>query len=391
MRMRRNAGRAAVLVALGTLVALVELAAAGGSNIRRNLREAPGSVGLSLPPPYGVATDQLTASAARQVPIPASTSASTYAFDPITGTYKRTTENSPATLFVERPETIGRYVWAFGVTAQYLELDEFDGETVGTDPFPVITGGSAVEFQARPKIIYNMATVQATYGVLDDLDLNAAVPLTALDFDVNARRAAPGGPAFFNAIHGHVSLGVMDMLLRAKYQLTRHVGFPLALGLVMRLPTGDTDKALGTGDFELGPYVYLSKVLWDRVEPQLNAGFNLNATTQNDSSAQWAAGVNVYAVKDRLTLAASVNGRDETGRRAAASSVSGPHQTPAGPALTPYEGLDYSRKDYFDFAGGARVRVYKTLSLAFNVLKGLNDDGLRSSTWSPVGSIEATF
>jgi hypothetical protein len=42
------------------------------------------------------------------------------------------------------------------------------------------------------------------------------------------------------------------------------------------------------------------------------------------------------------------------------------------------------------FAGGARVRLHRTLVLTVNMLKGLNDDGLRSSNWSPVGALEAT-
>jgi hypothetical protein len=379
--------------ALGALAVIVVLPGlANGSDIRRNLRGAPGLVRLTLPPTYGVATDELTAIAARAVPIPASTSAFTYRFDPVTGTYQRTNAESMggATLFIERPETIGRYVWAFGVSGQYLELDEFDGETVGTDPDPILVAGDPIEFQARPKIVYHVATLQATYGVLDDLDLNVAVPLTALDFDVNARRAAPGGPAFLNTKHGNVSLGVMDMLVRAKYQLTRHVGFPAALGLVVRVPSGDPDKALGTGEAEVGPYVYLAHTYWGRVEPQVNAGINAS-TEPDESSAQWAAGVNVHAITNRLDVGFSFNGRHEKGRRLERSSVSGLHLTPSGPALTPYGGYDFGRKDMIDVVVGTRVRVYKTLALAVSVVKALNEDGLRSSEWSPSGAIEATF
>jgi hypothetical protein len=44
-----------------------------------------------------------------------------------------------------------------------------------------------------------------------------------------------------------------------------------------------------------------------------------------------------------------------------------------------------------DVVVGTRVRVYKTLALAVSVVKALNEDGLRSSEWSPSGAIEATF
>jgi hypothetical protein len=233
--------------------------------------------------------------------------------------------------------------------------------------------------------------VNVTYGVIDDLDLNLAVPFGAGDFDVNASLIDESGHFFFNTQHSKVSIGVGDLLLRAKYQLGEWQGLTTAAGVSARLPSGDADNAFGSGDFELGPYLAVSTLLWDRVEPQWNGGFDFDLQDSHLSSAHYAFGVNVQAVKEWLDLGVSFLGRSEVDGRRSERAISGLHQTAAGPALQPFEGLDFDRKDYFDFSGGARVRLYKTLVLTVSALKGLNDDGLRSSNWSPVGGLEATF
>ena len=51
-------------------------------------------------------------------------------------------------------------------------------------------------------------------------------------------------------------------------------------------------------------------------------------------------------------------------------------QTPAGPALTPYGGYDFDRKDLFDFSAGAKVKLYKTLVFTLSFLKALNPNSL---------------
>jgi hypothetical protein len=382
------------LLLFATLAAAVLAPGLVQADLRRTLHNAPALVELDpagFGPGYRNAADALIATAARALPVPASGGAFTYRFDPATGTYEKTNATFGPMLFMERPQTIGRYVWNIGVTGQYLELDEFDGESIGRDLNPVIPPGRTVTFLATPKFIYHLATVNVTYGLLDDLDLNVAVPLASTDSDTNASLIDENGSFFFNTEHSQVSLGVGDIQVRAKYRICEWQGITTAAGAVWRIPSGDEDDALGTGDFELGPYVAMSALYWNRVEPQWNAGFDVNLNDSHLSSAHYAFGVNVQAVKEWLDLGVSFLGRSEIDSRREQSAISGPHLTDAGAAQTPYFALDLERNDYFDAAVGARVRLYKTLVFSLNMLKGLNDEGIRSSSWSPVGALEATF
>jgi hypothetical protein len=74
-----------------------------------------------------------------------------------------------------------------------------------------------------------------------------------------------------------------------------------------------------------------------------------------------------------------------------------PHATQSGefslnePLLKPVFGLGFDRKDFFDVALGARVRLVDRLVLTLGVFKPLNDDGFRTRAGAPVAALEATF
>jgi hypothetical protein len=385
-RIVRIIRKARELLGIALLLLAPDDVAAASSDIRENLRDAPALVNLPFgsDPRYRAAVDALVESAARALPVPAESGAFTYRYDDATGQYVRTAETLGAVLFLERPQTVGKGTWRVGVSGQYLELDEFDGETVGRDRAPFQVNGDSVLFSATPKPLYHLATVNVTYGMLDDLDVNLAVPLAAVDFDLNATRI-DGSGSFINTEHGHVPIGIADTLLRVKYQLPDVEG--VASGLTVRLPTGDPAQALGTGVGELGPWVAASTLLWDRVEPRVNLGFDFNLDDIDRSAGRYDLGVDVRAIGDRLDVGVAFLGRSEVGDRLSASETTGATFGHPGP----YLGLDFGRKDSFDLALGGRVRLTKTLALTLNALKALNDEGLRSSNWSPVGALEATF
>jgi hypothetical protein len=324
--------------------------------------------------------------AARALPVPSSSSAFTYKFDPVSGQFTQTSGTLGPMLFMERPQTVGRNVFNIGVTGQYLELDEYDGASTGRDPFPVIVGGTPVGFVAKPKLLYHLATFNMTFGLLDDLDVNIAVPTAAVDGDINTQII--GGT--YLTEHGSVPYNIGDMHVRFKYHACEWEGWHSAVGLDTRIPTGDPKKALGTGDGELSPYIAFSRVFWDRVEPHWNAGFNFNVSDSDESSAHYSVGVTVQAL-ERLGFAGAVMGRSDVTNRSEVTTVGGPHQTPTGTAITPYAGVNTDRNDYFDASVGAHLRIYKTAVLTFGFYKAINDDGIRTSEWSPVGGLQATF
>src|SRR5439155_780606 len=109
------------------------------------------------------------------------------------------------------------------------------------------------------------------------------------------------GPLFLerpsNGITRGNAVGVGDILLRAKYQFAEQNGLRSAAGLQLRLPSGNQDDFQGTGDFEASPFLYLSTVLWSRVEPHANLGIDLRTDDVERSQARYGLGADVDVTK----------------------------------------------------------------------------------------------
>src|SRR5262249_43057654 len=159
--------------------------------------------------------------------------------------------------------------------------------------------------------------------------------------------------------------GIGDILLRAKYQLPRAGVLRPALGLQLRLPSGEKDDFQGTGSFEASPFFFLSTVLWSRVEPHLNAGVDFKADHGERSQGRYGAGVDVD-VTHRIDIALAFLGRNEFKRSSPAGETSFLHLTPAGAQERPLLGIDFDRKDYYDFSFGTRAVVWRQIMLFAN-------------------------
>ena len=108
-----------------TAALLVAVADAHARSIKASIIDAPRRLaGLNLGPTYENAVAALLESAGRGIPIPASSGAFTYRYDPKTGTYERSSETFGPTLYMERPQTLGRGVWGVAFSGQYLEEHE---------------------------------------------------------------------------------------------------------------------------------------------------------------------------------------------------------------------------------------------------------------------------
>jgi hypothetical protein len=222
----------------------------------------------------------------------------------------------------------------------------------------------------------------ATGGILDNLDVNIAVPLiqTTLDVGVvaNAARAHTSEDAF----------GVGDVLLRGKWRLPLTGDFRAAAGLQFRLPTGNEDDFQGTGDFEASPAFFVSTILWDRVEPHLNLALDLVPANFEKSQARYGLGVDVDIIP-RVNGSLAFLGRSQID--GSDQDTDFLHQTPNGPQLQPLLGADFGRKDFFDLSFGMRVVVWREVMLFANGIYALNDDGLRNGTVIPTVGVEGTF
>jgi hypothetical protein len=398
--------------AIGVILLAALVASPGqAASLRDQLPAAAQQFGLRGGGVFDAFADSIADTAARNLPVLAASAGYTYTYNPELDIFERTSDVL-GPLFLERPDTLGRGKFNVNVSYQYVDFNSVDGVSSDAlearDPIivQVVSGGSLLGFTAN-RLRYDLdlrshiTAFSATYGVLDNLDVNVLVPLIQTNFDVKAENqvlfvAGPDG--LFLPQRGPVqrttrrgeAFGVGDVLLRGKYQLPRLGEVRSAAGLQLRLPSGNQDDFQGTGTFEASPFLYLSTVLWSRVEPHANLGVDLRADDVERSQARYGVGVNVDATR-RIGVALAFLGRSEFTRSSSTFNTDFLHLTATGAALRPILGVDLGRKDYFDLSFGVRIVTLRRIMVFVNGIHALNDDGLRNDTIIPTIGVESTF
>ncbi len=394
------------------IVLLAGVAPAHALSLRDRFSAAAQGVGLTGGGAFDALGDAIADTTARNLPIISASAGFTYRYNPQLEVFERTSDTL-GPLFLERPDTLGQGKFNVNVSAQYVELNEIDGDSTheleARDPIIVrVTdaSGTPVGFTANRlrynfKLINHIVGVSATYGLLDDLDLNILVPIIFTNFDVTAKNQqlflAPltggfvpqPGPELSSRVAGQKN-GIGDILLRAKYQLPRIDILRHAVGLQLRLPSGDQDNFQGTGTFEASPFYYVSTVFWGRVEPHADVGLDLRADDVARSQARYGVGVDGDVTR-RIGLALAFLGRSQFKGSASADETQFLHLTSSGPALRPLLGIDFDRKDFFDLSFGARFNVWRQIMFFANGIYALNDAGLRNDSIIPTVGFEGTF
>jgi hypothetical protein len=385
------------------------------ASLRDALPQAARLTGIEGGSAFDALSNAIADTAARNLPIVAASAGFTYKYNPELEVFERTSETL-GPLFLERPDTLGRGKLNVNVSYQYVELNQIDGTDLNNlearDPIVirvVDSAGNPLGFTAnrlryKLSLVNHIVGLSTTYGVLDNLDVNILLPVIVTDYDVTARnqqRFLAGTDGVFSpqpapeqtgpVSTGHTGVG--DILLRAKYQLPRHGGLRSALGLQLRLPSGDKDNFQGTGTFEASPFLYLSTVLWSRVEPHASFGLDLRSDDVERSQGRYGLGVDVDVTR-RVGIALAFLGRSEFKRSSPASETSFLHLVdPASSRVEqrPLLGIDFDRKDYFDLSFGVRTVVWRQIMVFANGIYALNDDGLRNDTIIPMVGVEGTF
>lgn len=400
-----DAGRGRTRVVTFASMMLVAAMTAGSvhaASVRHVYRTSPERVGLNglaHDERYQNAADGILESAVRNIPIhPTMSPAFTFRYDQGCGCFQRSSEDLGPWFMTERAQTVGKGLIHASVTAAEYNVKCANGCKLGDEFDPINVSAAAIKYRAGTELMYQVATLNLTYGVTDNFDVNVAIPVGALDFGVNAYRRDPSGATYFGSKHLDSGPNIMDILVRAKYRLFQWDGMVGAAGLRARLPTGNPNQGLGTGYGEVGPYFALSKAFFNGVVgSHWMAGMDFGVTDFRQSSAHYSWGLTVQPPNDnpwhnRIALTGSIGGRSEIKGRRERPSVSGPHVTANSIADEPYLCYDPSRHDYFDATLGVRVGIWRTLAMTLGFYKAINEsEGVRASDFSPVGSIEATF
>jgi hypothetical protein len=361
------------------------------------------------------------ASQLTSLPLPSPASGFTYRFDPGTGTFVRSTQ-SFGPILTDRAETIGRGRFAFGYNYQYFSFDQLEGIDLSRVP-SIFThddfqlgGGRADVVATRNAIDVSVGqwTGALTYGLNDRLDVSLAVPIVRTRLNViSAATIERVGTGEAHAIHffrdpdapggignertfeaGGTASGLGDLIVRLKGAVWRQNRQGLALGLDMRLPTGDERNLLGSGATGVKPFVAYS-ASYGRVSPHLNLGYQWNGSsilagdpetgTKGDLPDQilYAFGADI-GVNEKFSLTT-----DWLGRRATDSPrVHLQTFTASGPAATvTLDDIAIDRESFWSSSAavGFKANLSGRLLLDFNLRFTVGTNGLTDRVTPLVG------
>jgi len=356
------------------------------------------------------------------LPLPSPASGFTYAFDTATGTFVRSTQ-SFGPILTDRAETIGRGRFSFGYNTQFFSFDTLEGVSLSSIP-AVFTHDDFQLGGGRLDVVTTTNSIEAsvgqmagvlTYGVTDRLDVSVAVPVvyarlsvrsdavvqrigTADDTTIHFFRDedAPGTYGSHRQFASEGSaVGLGDLILRVKGTAFREGLRGLALGVDVRLPTGDERDLLGAGAVGVKPFAALSTA-WGRLSPHVNLAYQWNGDSvlAGDVRAGTAAklpdqilfavGADI-GVSDRLSLVMDVFGQRiiDSPRLIATSFVS---------SGVTFDDVTYRNATFSTAAGsvGMKVNVAGRLLANFNVRFKLSEAGLVDRA-SPLLGLEYGF
>jgi hypothetical protein len=355
------------------------------------------------------------------LPLPAPASGFTYRFDPGLGVFTRST-SSFGPILAERAETIGARRVSMGFAYQRLAFDSIENIDLQSVP-AVFTHDNAELRGGREDVITTVNSIDSevtrsaaflTYGVTNDFDISIAVPYVTTDIvvtsDATIRRIGTTIPEihFFRGADdgigdrriytafGHAS-GIGDMTIRMKQAIKKSPRNGFALGLDLRLPTGDERNLLGTGAPAVQPWGAWSATS-GTLAPHINLGYQWNGSSilAGDIEAGvsedlpdvvvYALGA-VVAVHPRITLALDVLGR---------YIIDSPRveltdfHALDGRSVYPNITFDTGDINELSSAVGLKINVAGRLLVNTNLLVRLNDGGLRDKI-SPLVGIEYAF
>jgi hypothetical protein len=335
--------------------------------------------------------------------------------------FSRTT-TSFGPILSERAETIGAKRVSIGFAYQRLSFDSIEGVDLNNVP-AVFTHDDAALLGGREDVVTTVNAIQArvsrssafiSYGVTNTLDVSIALPVVTADLvvtsDATIRRIGTTNPEthFFRSMDdaigtrrrftafGHAS-GPGDLTVRLKQTVRKAMHQGLALGVDLRLPTGDERNLLGTGAPGVSPFAAWSGN-FGAISPHLNGGYQWNGDSilggepgSGESKdlpdlATYSAGA-VIEVHPRITAAVALIGRfiiDSP--RLRSEEFHALDNKSVFPNIT----FTTGSVNEMSAAAGLKINVVGSLLVDVNLLVRLNSAGLRDKI-SPLIGLEYAF
>lgn len=341
-----------------------------------------------------------------------------FTFDPALGVFQRAT-NTFGPSFAERALTNGRGKLTVGANFQYSKYTSFNGQDLDAGDITFYlrhaeTGGSffegdLVQTDLSLDVSSSTTSVFANYGLTDAWDLAVTVPIISVDMnatvDATVLRLASGASSGIHSFPGGATskvytasgskTGIGDLVLRSKYRFRPMPGGGLALGLDLRLPTGDDDNLLGTGAPALSGSLIASSTR-GRVSPHVNVGFLVAGEgdiVDTPNEFTYRGGVEFEAAPT-VTLNADIIGRTlfDVGKLVLADHVWN-YRNAAGDQFSTTL-REYEREDgavnLLTLALGGKFNVGGNALVSANVLISMSSAGLTAAV-TPVIGVDFSF
>ena len=326
-------------------------------------------------------------------PIGSSAGGFTFIFDPATRAFRRAAPSFGPT-FGERAITAGEGRASFGINYVRTTYDKIDGidvrdgslttVTLRSGATPLFTGQAALDIATHTLVFFTNVALNRWF------DASLAVPYVQLRVDgthqIGDRLAAGIATAS----------GIGDVALRGKIRLYQEDQGGVALGIDLRVPTGDQEALLGAGVTRtlvsgiwsktigpLAPHAAVGYEFWS--DPfQIYDPLQQSTIDAGQHGAGFEAGVE-WAPTDRLTVNGEFIGRTirNGGRLAYRELPMAPNAfgiTSATVATVDPSGLTRT-----SVAGGLKWNFAGTALLTAAVVVPVNDAGLRDDFTPVIG------
>ena len=350
------------------------------------------------------------------LPLPSPASGFTYQFDASLGVFQRTTQ-SFGPILAERSDTIGARRVALGFAFQRFTFDTVEGINLQTIP-AVFTHDNAVLRGGREDVVVTANAIDAsvaqstsflTVGITDRFDMSLAVPMVSNHIkvvsDATIHRLGTTDPLthFFRQSDGEVGVerlftaqgnatGLGDLVVRLKHSVMKRASTGAAVGLDVRIPTGDEMNLLGSGTTGIQPFVIWSGT-YQPVSPHVNLSYKWNGSSVlagNPASGEkadfpdqvtYAAGAEV-TVNPRVTVAFDLLGvyviNAERLRSETFHALDG---------VSTFPNIVFTRDSMHGLSGstGLKVSLFGRLLVDANVLFNIDENGLRDKVTPLIG------
>jgi hypothetical protein len=329
-------------------------------------------------PPGPTPPELLQIQEALRVPFIASPEAPTqsfsFRFDPTIGALVPSGTGF-GSLYAVRPDTIGRNHFSFGLTYSRVDSREIDGARLTRLN---ISLGDDLFAKVRAQVLIDALDISAGYGILDNWDVDIAVPILHQFYDVRGSLETPIGPTA--ARTSRDVTGVGDIVIGTKYRFYTGEVTSFAGRLTVSLPTGEEDDNMGIGTVEVSPSLIGAVQLPGLLQARANIGFRLSGDTdKREHQFFYRAGLEWAPLR---VLSASVD--------FFATHIINNKR----PALQETSGVGFplarSNSNIFDIGLTVKANPWRNLVLTAGVTVPLNSTGLRAVV-IPWGGVEMPF